>query len=103
MAKNLKVIRLYTGEDVVAEVVEVTYTEIKIKDAARIMVIPYEKDKNRPGVALSPFTHWSQDKEFVLNKNLVLFMANPIKQFIESHTECFSGLIINEPQIIYPE
>lgn len=103
MAKNLKVIRLHTGEDLIADVLEVTDTEVKVKDAARVVVFPYEKDKTRPGVALSPFTHWSQDKEFTLNKNLILFMADPIKQFIESHTECFSGLIINEPQIIYPD
>lgn len=101
MAKNLKLVRLFTGEDVLADVVEVGEKFIKMKDPVRVVVVP-SKDETTPGIALAPFTHWSKDKEIELYVHVVMCIMEPITEFKNQYNAVFGGLVMSENKLILP-
>ena len=101
MAKNLKLVRLFTGEDVMGDVLEITEKTIKIKEAVRVIVIP-SKDETQPGIALAPFTHWSKDKEVEIYLHCVMTVMNPITEFVNQYNSVYGGLVMAENKIIIP-
>lgn len=101
MAKNLKLVRLFTGEDVLADVVEVGEKFIKVKDPVRVVVVP-SKDETTPGIALAPFTHWSKDKEIELYVHVVMCIMEPITEFKNQYNAVFGGLVMSENKLILP-
>lgn len=101
MAKNLKLVRLFTGEDVMGDVLEITDKTIKIKEAVRVVVIP-SKDETQPGIALAPFTHWSKDKEVEIYLHCVMTVMNPITEFVNQYNSVYGGLVMAENKIILP-
>jgi len=101
MAKNLKLVRLFTGEDVLADVIEVNDKFVKLKDPVRVMVIP-SKDETQPGIALAPFTHWSKDKEIDVYIHVVMCIMEPITEFKNQYNAVFGGIVMAENKIILP-
>lgn len=101
MTKNLKLVRLFTGEDVMGDVLEITDKTIKIKEAVRVVVIP-SKDETQPGIALAPFTHWSKDKEVEIYLHCVMTVMNPITEFVNQYNSVYGGLVMAENKIILP-
>ena len=81
MATNLKLIRML-GEEVIAEVISETDTTITVKNAVRIVVIPDQMNPKSPQVGLAPFLQFSDQKELVINKNLVITTATPLTDFV---------------------
>lgn len=101
MAKNLKLVRLFTGEDVMGEVLDVGERYVTIKDPVRVVVVP-SKDETRPGIALAPFTHWSKDKEVQIFVHCVMTIMEPITEFKNQYNAIFGGLVMAENKIILP-
>jgi hypothetical protein len=101
MAKNLKLVRLFTGEDILGDVLEINDKKIKIKDPVRVVVVP-SKDETSPGVALAPFSHWTKDKEIELYIHVVMAVMNPITEFANQYNAVFGGLVMAENKLILP-
>lgn len=102
MATNLKLIRLFTGEDLMGEIIETTDRTIKVKNAVRVVVIPNKTTPDQPGVAFAPFTHWSKDTEIDVNSHHVLAVLNPIAEFINQYNATFGGLVVPDTKLILP-
>ena len=101
MAKNLKLVRLFTGEDLLGDVLEINDKKIKIKDPVRVVVVP-SKDETAPGVALAPFSHWTKDKEIEIYVHVVMAVMNPITEFVNQYNAVFGGLVMAENKLILP-
>ena len=101
MASNLKLVRLFTGEDILADIVEVGDKFIKVKDPVRVVVVP-SKDETQPGIALAPFTHWSKDKEIDIYVHVVMCIMEPITEFKNQYNAIFGGLVMSENKLILP-
>lgn len=101
MANNVKLIR-FLGEEVLAEVVSETESTMTIKNAVRIVVIPDQLKSNNPQVALAPFIQFSDDKQLVINKNLVITVAAPLTEFINQYNSMFGGIQLATSKIIAP-
>jgi hypothetical protein len=102
MAKNLKLIRLFTGEDIMGDVLEVTDKSVKVKNPVRVVVIPSKSDPEKPGIALAPFTHWSKDKEIELYIHCVMTILEPIVEFANQYNSVFGGLVMSDNKLIIP-
>ena len=96
MAKteNLKIIRMLTGEEIIAEIVVDSGEKLSIKNPLRIVVMPNKADPQQPTVGLAPFMQFSEEKELTLNKNHVTFTATPINEFVNQYTAMFGGLVV---------
>ena len=90
------------GEEVIAEVISETDTTITVKNAVRIVVIPDQMNPKSPQVGLAPFLQFSDQKELVLNKNLVITTATPLTDFVNQYNSLFGGIQVPTSKIITP-
>ena len=90
------------GEEVIAEVLDETSTTITVKNAVRIVVIPDQMNPKSPQVGLAPFLQFSDQKELVINKNLVITTATPLTDFVNQYNSLFGGIQVPTSKIITP-
>ena len=93
--KNVKIIRLATGEDVIGDI-EVTDTEVKVKKS--FVLIPRQQAPGQPvQLMLSPWQPYTDDAEITVDKDKVITMINPKKDIADNYAENTSGLIKATP------
>ena len=102
MATNVTLIKFLGGEEVLAEVVSENLTQINVKNAVRIVVIPDQLNPKTPQVGLSPYLRFSEDKESVFNKPLVITTATPVTEFVNQYNSLFGGIQLPSSKIITP-
>lgn len=89
--KNIKIIRLSTGEDVIGDIVE-NDTNIIIKKS--FVLIPRQMAPGQPvQLMLSPWQPYTDDKEIVVDNSKVITMINPKADIKKNYEENTSGII----------
>jgi hypothetical protein len=101
MAINLQILKLTTGEDILAEVVENTIGTISFKNPVRIVVVP-SKDPRTPSVGFAPWGEFSQDKQFTIDKSHVVCIMAPIQEFLNQYNAMFGGIVAASSKLIIP-
>jgi hypothetical protein len=101
-AENVKIIRLLSGEEIMAEVVSDNGTVLSVKNPLRIVVVPSKGDPSAPSVGLAPFMQFSEDKDLTLNKNCVITTATPMKEFVNQYNTVFGGIVVPDSKLILP-
>ena len=102
MAKNIKLLKLITGEEVLAEILNSEHTEsrvVLIKNVLRIVIMP-GRDPSTPTVGLAGWAQFSKDDEISIDKQHIIAIMNPIEQFVEQYRQQFSGLVTPSSQLI---
>ena len=99
MTKKLKIIKLVTGDDLLAEVTENSIATVTFKNPVRIVVVP-TKDPRSPSVGFAPWGEFSQNKEFVIDKSHVVCTMVPIQEFVNQYNTMFSGILMPDKKII---
>jgi hypothetical protein len=104
MAANIKIIKLITGEELLAEVTisSPIPTSITLKNPVRIVVMPNKLDPKTPNVGFAPWAEFSEDKSFDLDKAHILAIINPIKEFVNQYNTMFGGLVVPSSNLIMP-
>ena len=102
MATNVTLIKFLGGEEVLAEVVSENLTQINVKNAVRIVVIPDQLNPKTPQVGLAPYLQFSDTKELTFNRNLVVTTAAPLVDFINQYNSLFGGIQLPTSKIIAP-
>ena len=104
MAANIKIIKLITGEELLAEVTisSPIPTSITMKNPVRIVVMPNKLDPKTPNVGFAPWAEFSEDKTFELDKAHILAIINPIKEFVNQYNTMFGGLVVPSSNLIIP-
>ena len=89
--KNIKIIRLATGEDVIGDI-EVMDNQVKVKKS--FVLIPRQQAPGQPvQLMLSPWQPYTDDAEIVVPKDKVITMINPKKDIADNYAQNTSGLI----------
>lgn len=102
MATNVTLIKFLGGEEILAEVVSENPTHINVKNAVRIVVIPDKMDPKTPQVGLAPYLQFSDTKELIFNRNLVVTTATPLVDFVNQYNSLFGGIQLATSKIITP-
>jgi hypothetical protein len=104
MAANIKIIKLITGEELLAEVTILSQipNSITMKNPVRIVVMPNKLDPKTPNVGFAPWAEFSEDKSFDLDKAHILAIINPIKEFVNQYNTMFGGLVVPSSNLIMP-
>jgi hypothetical protein len=93
---TVKLIRMTTGEDVVASIVEDTSDTISIKDP--IVAVP--AGNNQLGFApWSPILSDDVDK-ITVEKKFIIFISDVKSEVIDHYTKMFSRVIVPDSKII---
>tara|TARA_Y100000389_G_C17466250_1_gene525907 strand:- start:4699 stop:4989 length:291 start_codon:yes stop_codon:yes gene_type:complete len=93
---NVKLIRMSSGEDVVATIVDETDSVLKIEDA--IVAIPTGEGK-------LGFAPWSpivsrSDKILPVNKNFVVYVAEVAEDIVNQYNQMFSKIVTPANKLI---
>lgn len=74
---NYKYIKFSNGQEVIGEISHLDDDILKLKsDAFCIFVAPNTQPNSRPEIGFLPFAPFTADKELVISKSQVLFVAN---------------------------
>lgn len=92
---DVKLIRMTSGEDVIATLISEDENSVTIKDA--IVAIPAGKGE-------LGFAPWSpllskEVSELNISKKFVIYMAQPITQLIDQYRQMFSPIIVPGTEI----
>jgi len=91
--KNVKLVRLLTGEEILAEVVTDTENVLTISNPIRVVLMPNKEGSTTPTVGFAPWMEFSEDNEYSLDKSHVLAIMNPISDFVTQYNKAFSSII----------
>lgn len=90
---NVKLIRMVTGEDLIAEVLVQTDQNITIKNPCVIILRPTQS-----GNANISITHWvpyAESNEFTLALDRTVFVVEPAQDLLNNYNSAFgSGIVV---------
>jgi len=93
---NIKIVRISTGEELIADVKEAD-GKIILTDVA--ILIPTQQNQ----LGLAPFMAYSDaSKGFDINTSMVMFMVDPVQDLQNQYQQMFSKIVTpsNEKKII---
>ena len=93
MAANLKLIRLISGEELMAEVTAETDTGVSIKNPVRVVLMPNKLDPKTPTVGFAPWVEFSEEKDFTIHKAHVIVTMKPVQEFVNQYNSMFGGIV----------
>ncbi len=94
---NVKLIKMWTGEDVIADLVNETDDTVVIRNP--IMVVP-TGDKGQIGLApWSPILK-GKDTELEVTRGYVVYINEPQEEIVSSYREMFSGITTPTKKLI---
>ena len=90
---EIKLLRLVTGEDVLAEIVDHGDIAYHIRNPLIVFIRPTETGV--PSVGLSQWIPYSADKEFTIKNDRVVVESNPAEDLRSQYDRVFgSGIIM---------
>ena len=94
MEKNMKLVRLASGEEVIGKVVD-NGSDITITDGYSL--IPAGEGK----IGFMPFMAYTKAKEGItIPKNFVVFMVDPVDELVDQVRQMDTGLVTPKNKII---
>lgn len=99
---SVKIIKLLTGEELIAKVLPSSDSVVILQNPVRIVVMPNKIDPKTPNIGFAPWAEFTDDREFVLDKSHVLAIMNPIKEFATQYSSMFGGLVVPTSNLILP-
>lgn len=102
MTADIKIVKLITGEELLAKILPSSIDILKMENPVRIIVIPNKIDPKTPNVGFAPWAEFSDDKVFEVDKRHVLTVISPIKEFINQYNTMFGKLIVPNSNLILP-
>jgi len=84
---TVKLIRMWSGEDVVADIIEETSDSIVITDP--IVAVPSPQQGN---IAFAPWSPLLQKDKIEVTKKYVVYEGNPQEEIIEQYNSMFSKI-----------
>lgn len=98
MVENVKVLKLETGEEVVAQIDEGDDNFVLINPVRFMMV---QNAQQGVGMEMHPYIMLTSDTEFTLAKNRVLLVCEPVTEILNAYTNQFNDIAVPpQPQII---
>lgn len=99
---SVKLIKLITGEELLAEIMPSGEMICKMKNPVRVIVMPNKIDPKTPNIGFAPWAEFSDEKEFLVDKSHVLCIMTPIKEFVNQYNSMFGGLVVPTSNLIMP-
>jgi len=98
MVENVKVLKLETGEEVVAQIDEGDDDYVIINPVKFMMV---QNAQQGVGMEMHPYIMLTSDTEFTLPKNRVVLLCEPVPEIMNAYSNQFNDIAVPpQPQII---
>tara|TARA_A200000159_G_scaffold83484_1_gene77217 strand:+ start:743 stop:1057 length:315 start_codon:yes stop_codon:yes gene_type:complete len=95
--KNIKIMRLQTGEDIIGEVEEGEVVSIK----KPFTIIPMQSQPGKPvQLVLTPWMPYTDDRTLTIDCSKVITIATPKPDILKSYEHNISEIITSKPGLI---
>jgi len=91
---NIKLIRLQTGEDLIADVLADENDNLKLENPCMVYVRP---SGNSANVGLTRWMPYAEDKIFTIEKRWIVVIANPAEDMANEYNKAFGSGIVLAP------
>jgi len=90
----VKLVRLKSGEDIIADIITESAEIVKVKNPA--MLMPMSDGRGQQvQVGLAPWMPFSEAKEFELPRDWVLLTTEPAQDIVNNYNQVFgSGIVV---------
>lgn len=95
-----KIIKLVSGDEVIAKILPSGDTVLKMENPVRIIVMPNKIDPKTPNIGFAPWAEFTDQKTFTIDKSHVLCIMDPIKEFVNQYNSMFGGIVLPPSGII---
>lgn len=102
MATNIKILKMISGEELLAEITNETETHITIKNPVRVVVMPTKTSPQTPTVGFAPWADFSEEKDFTMHKAHVIVTMKPVQEFVNQYNAMFGGIVAPMSKLIVP-
>ena len=98
---NVKLLRLKSGEDVIADVTLVdTEDTIKITNPAILMPMGQQLPGGQMAMGFGPWAPFSEEKHFEMPRDWVGYISTPSKDLLNSYNQMFgSGIVVPDMKV----
>jgi hypothetical protein len=90
---DTKIVRLTTGEEIIAKVEDKGST---VKLNKGLLLIPMQEGK----LSFATWLPYNDDESVEVNKEAIMFMINPVKQMADQYAQATGSVITPEQKII---
>jgi hypothetical protein len=99
---KIKVMKLVTGEDVIADVENSGDNRFKLKNAVQLRMVPPQIAGSQPSMGFIPFPPFAtkQSDSVLIEPLHVAYMYDPIEEILSNYQQTFSGIVTPSKQII---
>ena len=91
MENNIKVLKLLSGEEVVADVTD-GGSFLKLTSPVKFVMVPV--GQSQVGMEMHPFVMLKDDKEIEISKDFVIAICDPVDKILEAYKSQFSELVL---------
>jgi hypothetical protein len=105
MTDNIKLLKLVTGEDLLAELLNEGKDHLSVKNAIRVVLVPNRPgaDPKSPTVGFAPWAEFAEDGTTIqLDKRHVVAVLTPIREFVNQYKSIFSKVIMPQAKLFIP-
>ena len=98
---NVKLLRLKSGEDVIADVTLVdTEDTIKIKNPAQIIPMGQQQQGGQMSMGFGPWAPFAEEKEFEIPRDWLVYISTPNKDLLNQYNSVFgSGIVVPDMKV----
>ncbi len=94
---NIKMFRLITGEDIIAELKDGVYINV-----VQLMIVPSKTNPQDVNYGFAPFPSYARpksDKKLYINENHIVYWVDIEEDFLEQYNMVFNHVVAPTPQI----
>ena len=102
MAANLRILKMINGDELMAEVVLDSLSELTIKNPVRVVVMPSKANPQTPTVGFAPWAEFSDEKQFTIHKAHVIVAMKPVQEFVNQYNSMFGGIVSPSSKLLIP-
>ena len=98
---NVKLLRLKSGEDVIADVTLVdTEDTIKLENPAMLMPIPGHAHGGQVSMGFGPWAPFSDDKQFEIPRDWLVYISTPNMDLLNQYNQMFGlGIVVPDMKV----
>ena len=98
---NVKLLRLKSGEDIIADVTLVdTEDTIKLETPAMLMPIPGHAHGGQVSMGFGPWAPFSDDKQFEIPRDWLVYISTPNMDLLNQYNQMFgSGIVVPDMKV----
>ena len=98
---NVKLLRLKSGEDIIADVTLVdTEDTIKVKNPAVIMPMGLQQQGGQMSMGFGPWAPFAEEKVFEIPRDWLVYLSTPSKDLFNSYQQMFgSGIVVPDMKV----